>query len=166
MTTERTVGRVERIALKTAVGGAMQEVDDAVAEVDGGLAGGARPSPRRGITFLASGDWRTVMSALHVDLPWHTRRANVLIDAHSIGHLIGKTVQLGEVVVEIIAETRPCDLMDQFQPGLRDALKPNCRAGVHGRVVTGGRFRIGDTLLITSESHATPSRQPIPSDAD
>lgn len=160
------VGCVERIAIKTAVGGAMQEVDDALADVDGGLAGGVRPSSRRGITFIANGAWRTVMSELAVEIPWHTRRANVLVDAERLGQLIGKTVQLGDVVVEIIAETRPCDLMDTFQPGLREALKPDCRAGVYGRVVTGGRFRVGDTLRITSDSHATSSRQSISADSD
>lgn len=158
MTTASTVGPVKRIAIKTAVGGPMQEVPDATAEVDRGLVGSVRPSPRRGITFIAAGDWRTATSEIGVDIPWHTRRANVLIDAERVGHLIGKTVQVGQVVVEVIAETRPCELMDKLQPGLMNALKPDCRAGVYGRVVTGGSFRIGDELRIILDTHASGGR--------
>lgn len=159
MSPESIVGRVAAIALKTAVSGPMREVSDAVAEVDGGLVGSVRPRPRRGITFLATGDWKDATSELAVSIPWHTRRANVLIDAERVGHLIGKTVQLGDVVVEVLAETRPCELMDKLQPGLLNALKPNHRAGVYGRVIAGGEFRIGDTLRITAESHASVTNE-------
>ena len=34
------------------------------------------------------------------DLPWHTRRANVLVEGLVMTDLIGKTVQIGDVVVE------------------------------------------------------------------
>jgi MOSC domain-containing protein YiiM len=155
MNAASNVGRVARIAIKTAVGGPMQEVAEAAAEIDRGLVGSVRPSPRRGITFIAAGDWRAATREIGVEIPWHTRRANVLIDAERVGHLIGKTVQVGDVVVEIIAETRPCELMDKLQPGLMNALKPDCRAGVYGRVVTGGSFRIGDELRIVAESDAS-----------
>ena len=156
------VGRVSSIALKTAVGGPMQEVPEAAAEVDRGLIGSVRPNLRRGITFIAAGDWRAATREIGVEIPWHTRRANVLIDAERLGHLIGKTVQVGGVVVEIIAETRPCELMDRLQPGLMNALKPDCRAGVYGRVVAAGSFRIGDELRIVAETLASPG--PVPRD--
>lgn len=126
----------------------MRETHSAQAEKGGGLVGGVRPTPKRGITFLASGAWRQACDELKVLIPWYTRRANVLIDAAELGHLIGKTVQFGNVIVEVIAETRPCDLMDQFQPGLKNALIPNVRAGVYGRVLSGGDFCVGDAVLI------------------
>lgn len=140
------VGKIRAIAIKTATSGPMREVEDAVAEVDGGLAGGVRPDPERGITFIATVPWRLVMGELNANLPWHTRRANVLIEAESLGHLIGKRVRFGEVEVQVRAETRPCGLMDQFLPGLKNALKPDCRAGVYGRVIRGGSFRVGDVI--------------------
>lgn len=142
---DASVGKIRAIAIKTAESGPMREVEEAVAEVDGGLVGGVKPSPDRGITFLATAHWRQVMGELNANLPWHTRRANVLIEAESLAHLIGKRLRFGEVEVQVINETRPCGLMDQFLPGLKDALKPDCRAGVYGRVICGGVFRIGDT---------------------
>lgn len=141
---DTSIGMIRAIAIKTAESGPMREVEDAVAEIDGGLVGGVKPSPDRGITFLATAQWRQVMGELNANLPWHTRRANVLIEAESLGHLIGKRLRFGEVEVQIINETRPCGLMDQFLPGLKDALKSDCRAGVYGRVIRGGAFRVGE----------------------
>ncbi|MEP0848144.1 MAG: MOSC domain-containing protein [Phycisphaerae bacterium] len=142
------VGTVLAIALKTAEGGPMREVRDAVGIVDGGLEGSVKPSPDRGITFLSSRQWTLVQRELSGGMPWHTRRANVLIDADSLGALIGRIVQVGELLVEIKGETRPCGLMDKLQPGLRVALTPDHRAGVHGRVLRGGTLRVGDTMRL------------------
>lgn len=166
MSVANVVGPVSRIALKTAVGGPMREVNEAAAEVDRGLVGSVRPSPRRGITFIATGAWRRATGEIGVELPWHTRRANVLVDAEQVGHLIGKTVQVGGVVVEILAETRPCELMNKLQPGLLDALKPDCRAGVYGRVISAGAFRIGDDLRIIADGHASRDNSPADDAAD
>lgn len=148
MQNDNLVGHIISIAIKTATGGPMRETQKAEAEKDGGLVGGAKPTPKRGITFIASGAWRTACKDLNVTLPWHTRRANVLIDAPSLGHLIGKTIQFGNVIVNVLAETRPCDLMDKFQPGLKNALVPDVRAGVYGRVISAGDFRIGDAVML------------------
>ena len=128
----------------------MKEVASATAVQDGGLQGDIAVAARRGITFLASGHWGQVTSELGVPLAWHTRRANVLVDAPRIGHLIGRIVRVGDAEVEILGETKPCDLMDALHPGLKNALVADCRAGVHGRVLSGGEFKVGDTLVVTA----------------
>jgi MOSC domain-containing protein YiiM len=145
---DQTVGTVRSIALRTAVRGPMKEVAAARAAADGGLEGDVATSPRRGITFLATGQWSDVTRELGAELPWHTRRANVLVDAPKLGHLIGKTVRVGEVEVGVLAETKPCELMDALHQGLRSALAPDCRGGVHGRVLRGGRFQVGDVVVV------------------
>ena len=143
------VSRVAAIALKTAHSGPMQEVGSATVESDGTLVGSASVNPKRGVTFLSSSQWATVMRELGAELPWHTRRANVLIDADGIGDWRGKTIRIGDATFEIIAETRPCELMDTFHSGLMNALKPDCRAGVYGRVTRGGVIRVGDAVTVT-----------------
>ena len=49
-------------------------------------------------------------------------------------------------VVSMKGETTPCNMLDNIHPGLKEALTPDCRAGVYGQVLRAGRFRIGDTL--------------------
>jgi MOSC domain-containing protein YiiM len=38
--------------------------------------------------------------------------------------------------------------MESQQAGLRDALKPNFRGGVHGEVLTGGTIHVGDAVRV------------------
>ena len=144
---EKIVGKVLGIALRCRDKTKMNPVSEARAVVEGGLEGDNPVIPNRGITFIAQGQWQTVVKELGVDLPWWTRRANVLVDAPSLTHLIGKRIRVGEVEVDIQAETKPCDLMDRQHMGLRNALKPDCRAGVYGRVMKGGSIKIGDATV-------------------
>ncbi len=140
--------RVEAVAVRTAVDGPMREIDVVVAKIGGGIDGDLECTPDRGITFLASQQWRQVVRELGTDLPWHTRRANVLVDAPTLSGWIGKNVRIGEVQVAIKSETHPCGLMDRLHAGLKDALRPECRGGVYGRVTRGGSFRVGDEISL------------------
>ena len=144
--------KVAGIALRTAEGGPMREAGEANAEVDGGLIGDVPKKERkRGITFLSAGQWREVTGELGAaELPWHTRRANVLLDGcGSLADLIGKRIKIGNgIELEIGGETLPCGLMDQLHSGLKNTLVPDCRAGVYGRVLTDGTIRIGDQVEI------------------
>ncbi|MCG8405572.1 MAG: MOSC domain-containing protein [Phycisphaerales bacterium] len=143
---EEIVGKVLSIALRSEDNGPMQEVTEVDAAEDGGLSGDVSSSPDRGITFLASEQWGEVTRELGVEIPWHTRRANVLVEANRLGSLIGRTVSVGDIQVKINAETKPCGLMDKLQAGLKDVLKPDCRAGVYGRIIRGGKLRVGDVV--------------------
>lgn len=142
------VGVVLDLAFKSAAGGPMRRAAMLTAVPGHGIAEGPASSPRREVTLLSAGQWRQVMSELRADLPWHARRANVLVDAATLAHLIGKTIRIGEVVVDILGETRPCNVMDEQCPGLRMALGGERRGGVHGQVRKGGAIRVGDTVAI------------------
>lgn len=152
------IDHIVSIALRTAVRGPMREVARAEAVADGGLVGDM-PEKRveRGITFISAQQWASVMTTLGVDLPWPTRRANVLIDADTLGPWIGRVVRIGaHVRVHIFGETKPCGLMDQYHQGLRSALSDECRGGVFGRVLTGGPIHIGDMIEFAgSEAEST-----------
>lgn len=128
----------------------MREVARVEATADGGLAGDLRSSPDRGVTLISAPQWRQTMMELGADLPWHTRRANVLVDAASLAPLIGRRIRIGEVEVDVKAETKPCGVMDKLHQGLRQALVPDCRGGVYGRIVRGGAIAIGDAVLHVS----------------
>ncbi len=150
--TQNIIGRVLGIAIRTGVGMPMRELDSATVEVDGGLLGDVKPRPERGVTFISAQQWREVQGELNADIPWHTRRANVLVDAGALGWLIDRTVRLGPVVIHVRGETKPCGLMDKLHSGLRSALLPDFRAGVFGRVVQGGAFQVGSALeLVESD---------------
>jgi MOSC domain-containing protein YiiM len=134
------------IALRTSRRGPMREVQCVAAEAGRGLAGDLPTSEDRGITLLADAQWRRVVRSLRTDLPWHTRRANVLVRAEQLGHLIGRTIEIGEVRVCVADETRPCGEMDRQFPGLKSALTGDCAGGVHGRILNSGVIQVGDRI--------------------
>ena len=147
MMSEQLVGTIVGIAIRSAKNGPMKEIPEAVAVALGGIEGDLPSSPARGITLMSSVQWRQVVGQLGEDLPWHARRANVLVDAPELGKLIGRKILLGGVQMEVEGETEPCGLMDQICPGLREVLIPDCRGGVHGSVLEGGAFKKGDQVI-------------------
>lgn len=140
------IGKVLAIAIRSVHLRAMIEVAEAWACRDDCLKGDHGSTRRRGLTLLASSQWQQVTRELGVDLPWHTRRANVLVETDMLASLIGHTIRVGQVRVRIHGETTPCDEMDQLHSGLKAILTPDCRGGIYGHILDNGRIRVGDMV--------------------
>lgn len=140
-------GRISAIAIKEREFGPLRSLTEATAVIGQGIDGDIPASIQRGVTLLSLHDWNAVQKDLGVQAHWHTRRANLLIDgAGGIGHWIGRMIQVGEAVIAVRGETRPCARMDAQVAGLTRALASACRGGVHGEVIRGGRMRLGDAV--------------------
>lgn len=126
----------------------MQSIDSAQISVAIGIHGDLRGSQQgRQITILSEPSWQKACSELEADLPWTTRRANLLVDAIEFdASCLGKTVRIGEVELVITEETEPCSQMDAQHQGLTAALTPDWRGGVCCNVVKPGNIRIGDQV--------------------
>lgn len=148
MSERQQFGSVLAIALKTGHRQPMRLVDEASAEVGGGIEDVVQPSVKRGITLLSATQWQQTIDELGTDLPWTTRRANVLVECDTLAPLIGQTIYVGTIKMLVHKETVPCDLMDQQYLGLMAALVPDCRGGVHGQVVEAGQVRVGDAIVV------------------
>jgi MOSC domain-containing protein YiiM len=141
-------GRIVSIALKPERKAPMEEVGDALAVADGGLENSVAPPAERGLTIIAREQWDEVQAELGVDLPWHTRRANILTEGLVMKELTGKTLRIGEVEVAVGSENEPCQLMEDLHAGLWDVLRPDCRGGVYGRITQGGAIKVGDAIEV------------------
>ncbi len=139
-------GIVERIAVRRQPGGPMAEVDGIFVTAGASIDQEPGRSRRRGLTLLSLESWTHTCRGLDAPLPWTFRRANLLISGFDLARTIGRTIDVGSVRVLIHGETKPCDVMDRAHPGLRDALKPDCRGGVHGEILVGGSIRTGDSI--------------------
>ena len=118
--------------------------------VAAGLAGDCRgkPGPRQ-VTLLSQAAWRAACAELHVDLPWTTRRANLLVDNLPLIEASGARLVIGQAVLEITGETDPCARMEKAQQGLFAALKRDWRGGVCCRVLRGGPLAVGMDVELT-----------------
>lgn len=125
----------------------VREVQAAIAVAGVGLENDHAVGGRRQITLLAIESWRAACAELGQDVDPSVRRANLLVEGIDLGACIGKELSIGDVRIEVLGETRPCELLDDDgRVGLDASLRPQKRGGVFGRIVNGGQLRVGQTI--------------------
>ena len=145
------MGQLKGIARRAAQRAPMEEVDAASVSIQSGISGDYRGEAKgRQVTILASEDWKAACEDVGAELPWTTRRANILVEGLMLPRAVGARVKIGDSVLEVTGETDPCERMDEQHDGLRQALTPSWRGGCTCRVVTGGDIRVGDSAEIIS----------------
>ena len=140
-------GIVQGAALRPAMGATMVIVDRVTARTGGGLDGDHADRKHRGITLIDQARWRRAASAAgNADLPWTTRRANLLVEGLDLIPLIGRRIRIGPVLCHVHGETEPCKVMERAWRGLRAALEGG-GGGVYVEVIEGGEIAVGDRVL-------------------
>lgn len=116
----------------------------ALAVTNTGLEGDHAQGGKRQVTLLSIEAWRAACAELGRELDPSTRRANLVVAGLDLENAIGGTVTIGDVVIDVLGETRPCELMDDGgRIGLQKALRPQKRGGVYGKIRSGGELRVG-----------------------
>jgi MOSC domain-containing protein YiiM len=93
--------------------------------------------------------WAAACSAIGTEsLPWTARRANLLVDGIELKGKIGYDLRVGDALLTISGETRPCEVMEQAHPGLMAALQPQWRGGVTCRVTRSGKVAVGCEVVL------------------
>ncbi len=121
--------------------------DELLLHAGRGVEGDHACGGKRHVTLVFEDDWRAATAVLGRSVDPAGRRANVLVSGGGASRLVGRRLRVGEALVEIHDITRPCEVMEQAATGLRDALEPDGRGGVWGRVLEGGRVRPGSPLV-------------------
>jgi MOSC domain-containing protein YiiM len=138
-------GNLVGIARVHEFGAPLEELTSTVISAERGIDGDARGSKRgRQVTVLFRDGWEDACRDVGADLPWVTRRANLLLANLERPREAGGTLRIGEAELQITMETRPCDLMERSYAGLRAALRPDWRGGVCCVVRRGGEIKLGD----------------------
>ena len=142
-------GKVLGIARRAKTRAPMDELESAAVTVEAGVEGDLRGALRdRQVTVLTHEGWQAACESLDAELPWTTRRANVLVEGVALAEQVGKTIRIGDVALLITGETDPCLRMEEQVSGLRDALAPEWRGGVTCRVTAGGSIAVGDAAVL------------------
>ncbi len=142
-------GRLIGIARRERKRAPMAELERVRVEPGSGVAGDFRGRPgRRQVTVLTAPGWQAACAELRRELPWTTRRANLLVDGIPLADTAGRRLVIGALVLEITGELDPCSRMDEAEEGLCRALAPEWRGGVTTRVLTGGEIGVGDGVRL------------------
>ncbi len=139
-------GVLKAIARRPTDGEAMVEVQEATVLLGRGIDTENRKPGKREITLVSAETWSQVCRELAAEIPWYSRRANLLLAGIDLSQTVGRTLTIGPVQLLVHGETKPCGIMDQQFEGLRRTLVPPFRGGVHAQVLVGGTIRVGDEV--------------------
>ena len=144
------MGKLLGIAYRDASRRPMREMSTAYISRAGGVEGDFRGKKgRRQVTVLCLEKWRDACAELGVELPWTTRRANLLVSGLAIGpEHAGRSLQVGQALLRITIETDPCPRMDEQYQGLQRALVPDWRGGACCEVIGDGEIDVGDGVRL------------------
>jgi MOSC domain-containing protein YiiM len=143
-------GRLEAIWIKRVRRGRMDAVATAELIAGRGLIGNANQGGRRQVTIIEQEAWQEMMRALNATISPAARRANLMVSGVRLERARGSMLRIGDVLLEIMGETRPCERMEEALPGLRAEMSPHWRGGVFATVVRGGVIRTRDSVELLS----------------
>ncbi len=142
-------GQLRAIAIKRESRQAMTELTQTEVTAESGLAGDLRGKPgARQVTVVSAEAWDAACADLGRQVPWTTRRANLLVSGIPLAETTGRVLSIGDLELEITGETLPCDRMDEQVAGLKLALGPEWRGGVTCQVRRSGRISVGDEVAL------------------
>lgn len=145
------MGRLVGIARRDKKRAVMQVLETAEISTNSGVALDFRGKPgKRQVTVISADVWRQVCQELGTEVPWTTRRANLLVEGLVLPRVAGGEIRIGDVRMRVTGETDPCSRMDEQCAGLTAALKPEWRGGVCCTVLSSGAVTIGDAVSLTS----------------
>jgi MOSC domain-containing protein YiiM len=147
-TSAEATGVVRGIAYRASDGDPMIETTQCRVLPGRGLEKENRRPGRREVTLLSVSAWVEACTQLRAVIPWHARRANLLVEGLDLRATLGRTLTIGEARIKVHEESEPCGLLDEQYPGLQRALEPDCRSGVAGQILDGGIVRIGDRVTV------------------
>jgi MOSC domain-containing protein YiiM len=147
------LGCLRGIAFKRTRRGAMEAAAQSTISVSKGVANDrlGSTSKRRQVTVLRAEDWAVACAELGVDLPWTSRRANLLVEGlPGFKGKTGEQLRIGTCALEITGECDPCSRMDEVCSGLQTALAIDWRGGATCRVLFEGDVAIDDAVELTA----------------
>jgi MOSC domain-containing protein YiiM len=143
-------GRLETIWIKRAHRGPMDSVPRATLCAGKGIVGNADQGGRRQVTLIERRAWDEALEQVGVHVDPSARRANLLVSGVSLAESRGQTLRIGALTLRINGETRPCERMDEAEPGLRAALGVGWRGGVFAEVLNDAEIEVGADVSWTT----------------
>ena len=119
-----------------------------------GIVGNANQGGKRQVTIISREAWEAAASALGAEIDPAIRRANLLVAGVPLAKTRGRVLRVGACRLRVYGETKPCWQMEEAQPGLQNALKPDWRGGVFAEVLDDGRIAVGDPVEWETEPNA------------
>jgi MOSC domain-containing protein YiiM len=141
---------IDRISIASDHGAELTVLEYVEAVADSGLQGDRHfGNAARHVTIQSRQELGLASERLGRPIDPDLTRRNITVTAGLLPRTRGQRIVVGEAVLEVFADAAPCALMEELNgEGARTALKK--LAGIHCKVITSGRIRTGDALLLTT----------------
>lgn len=150
------MGKVVGIATHSEKGGPMVVYASAKVSFERGVGddiNGANQDDRQ-VSIMTQEGWMDACAELDRKIHWTTRRANILIEGIDLKDSVGKILRIGKFYVEITGEMKAGNRMEEERVGLKDALAPDWRGGVTGRLLSEGVIYEKDEVVFYEKPKA------------
>ena len=148
-------GTVHAIYLAAAHGELPRPVESAVGHPGKGLQGdrnfGSGDPESCDITLIEAEAFESQRSEHGLDLRPEAARRQVLVRGVDLGDFIGRRFRVGELECEGEERCEPCDHLARLV-GTQVVLKGLLHTGLRARIVSGGTLRVGDAVLLSTQS--------------
>ena len=111
-----------------------------------GIEGNANQRGKRQVTIISKEMWEKLMDEVGGDKEPASRRANLMVSGVDLSEIRGPVLAIGNVRIRIHGESRPCERMEEAQPGLKTAMEAPWRGGAFGEVLDDGTISVGDPV--------------------
>lgn len=147
-------GRLEGIAIRTKKSGAIQIVENAIAEAERGLLGdyvqarlapSARNEPDKQITLIEAEALEAVQSEKGYSISHQESRRNLLTRGVPLNHLVGRQFRVGSLLLEGMELCEPCKHLEKLTGKLLVSHFLH-RCGLRARIIEGGSLQVGDSI--------------------
>jgi len=135
--------RIEKRAPMVVYASAKVTFDKGIGDDSRGLIKGDRQ-----VTIMTVEGWEAACQELDRNLHWTVRRANIIIEGVDLENTKGNLLKIGNFMLEITGELKPCYRMDEQKVGLTQALTPNWRGGVMCKILSEGVVNEQDEVTL------------------
>lgn len=144
------MGKLVDIATRERRKAPMNTHSSARISFENGVANDSRGKHRgkRQVTVLSQESWILASELMNIEMPWTTRRANLLVHGIDLKNTTGKKLQIGSCLLEVTGELEPCNRMDEQYEGLTSILTPEWRGGVTCKILSEGTIAQGDDVQL------------------
>lgn len=142
------MGRIIGIATRKKTKAQMDEHENVVISFENGVGQDSRGKKqgKRQVTIMTKENWHSTCIELGQEIPWTTRRANILIEGLDLKDKTGQKLRIGTALVEITGELEPCNRMDKQFEGLTQILEKDWRGGVTCKLLEEGEVHLNDKV--------------------